>query len=85
VVVDGSIARFRRYTIDDGGKSITFDIETSTFPNWNGTTTYTVATPSGGGAPLARHRAGIDLLMRSTMSGGTKFTSSVVSASTSST
>lgn len=30
-------------------------------------------------------RAGIDLLMRSTMSGGTKFTSSVVSASTSST
>jgi putative flavoprotein involved in K+ transport len=35
-------------------------------------------------APLAQ-RAGIDLLMRSTMSGGMKLTSSVVSASTSST
>jgi putative flavoprotein involved in K+ transport len=33
----------------------------------------------------ARQRAGMDLLMRSTMSGGTKFTSSVVWASTSST
>ena len=33
----------------------------------------------------ARQRAGIDLLIRSTMSGGTKFTSSVDSASTSST
>ncbi len=33
----------------------------------------------------SRQRAGIDLLMRSTMSGGTKLTSSVVSASTSST
>jgi putative flavoprotein involved in K+ transport len=32
-----------------------------------------------------RQRAGIDLLMRSTMSGGTKLTSSVLSASTSST
>ena len=62
-VVDGSIAHTGRYTIDDGGKSITFHIETSTFPNWNGTTqkrplamkgdllTYTVATPSAGGAP----------------------------------
>jgi putative flavoprotein involved in K+ transport len=39
-------------------------------------------------AQLAAHldqRAGMDLLMRSTMSGGTKFTSSVLSASTSST
>ena len=62
-VVDGSIAHSGRYTIDDGGKSITFHIETCTFPNWNGTTqkrpfsvkgdqlTYTVATPSAGGAP----------------------------------
>ena len=61
-VVDGSIAHTGRYTIDDGGKSITFHIETSTFPNWNGTTqkrplsmkgdllTYTVSTPSAGGA-----------------------------------
>jgi len=42
------------------------------------------------GAQRRRHAggpylAGIDLLMRSTMSGGTKFTSSVVSASTSAT
>jgi len=62
-VVDGSIAHAGRYTVDDGGRSITFHIETSTFPNWNGTTqkrplslqgdllTYTVATPSAGGAP----------------------------------
>jgi hypothetical protein len=53
----------RRHTVDDGGKSITFHIDTSTFPNWNGTTqkpalkvsrdtlTYTVTTPSAGGAP----------------------------------
>jgi putative flavoprotein involved in K+ transport len=41
------------------------------------------AAPSLSG-PLAQ-RAGIDLLMRSTISGGTKLTSSVVSASTSST
>jgi hypothetical protein len=62
-VVDGSIAHSGRYTIGDDGKSITFHIETSTFPNWNGTTqkrplslkgdvlTYTVATPSNGMAP----------------------------------
>ena len=62
-VVHGSIAHTGRYTIDDGGKSITFHIDTSTFPNWNGTTqkralkmsgdtlTYTVTTPSAGGAP----------------------------------
>ena len=62
-VVDGSIAHSGRYTVDDGGRSITFHIDTSTFPNWNGTTqkrplsmkgdllTYTVATPSGGGGP----------------------------------
>jgi hypothetical protein len=62
-VVDGSIAHSGRYTIDDGGRSITFHIETSTFPNWNGTTQkrplsvkgdlliYTVAMPSAGGAP----------------------------------
>jgi len=62
-VVHGSIAHTGRYTIDDGGKSITFRIDTSTFPNWNGTTQkralkvsgdtliYTVTTPSAGGAP----------------------------------
>jgi len=62
-VVDGSIAHSGRYTIGEDGKSITFHIETSTFPNWNGTTqkrplslkgdllTYTVATPSNGMPP----------------------------------
>ena len=63
-VVDGSIAHFGRYTIDDGGKSITFHVETSSFANWNGTTqkralktkgdtlTYTVTAPStGSGTP----------------------------------
>ena len=59
----GSIAHIGKYSIDDGGKAITFRIATSTFPNWDGTTqkrpmkisgdtmTYTVATPSAGGAP----------------------------------
>ena len=62
-VVNGSIAHTGRYTVDDGCKSITFHIDTSTFPNWNGATqkralkvkgdtlTYTVTTPSAGGAP----------------------------------
>jgi hypothetical protein len=62
-VVDGSIAHSGRYTIGDDGKSITFHIETSTFPNWDGTTqkrplkvsgdtlTYTVLTPSAGTPP----------------------------------
>ncbi len=36
-VVQGSIAHFGRYTVDETGKTITFEIETSTFPNWNGT------------------------------------------------
>jgi lipocalin-like protein len=36
-VVQGSNAHFGRYTINDADKTITFQIETSTFPNWNGT------------------------------------------------
>lgn len=35
-VVQGSIAHFGRYTVDEANKTITFHIETSTFPNWNG-------------------------------------------------
>lgn len=62
-VVDGSIAHFGRYTIDDGGKAITFHIQNATFPNWDGTAqkralkvkgdelTYTVTAPSAGGPP----------------------------------
>jgi hypothetical protein len=60
-IVDGSIAHFGKYTIDDGGKSITFNVAVSTFPNWEGTAikrtlkiagdqlTYTVTAPSAGG------------------------------------
>jgi hypothetical protein len=36
-VVQASIAHFGRYTVDEASKTITFHIETSTFPNWNGT------------------------------------------------
>lgn len=35
-VVHGSIAHFGRYTVNEAQKTITFHIETSTFPNWNG-------------------------------------------------
>ncbi len=57
-VVEGSIAYFGTYTVDDGGKAITFNIEVSTFPNFDGTSqkrpikvagdllTYTVTTAS---------------------------------------
>ena len=36
-VVQGSIAHFGTYTVNEADKTITFHIETSTFPNWNGT------------------------------------------------
>ena len=35
-VVHGSIAHFGRYIVNEADKTITFHIETSTFPNWNG-------------------------------------------------
>ena len=35
-VVQGTIAHFGRYTVNEADKTITFYIETSTFPNWNG-------------------------------------------------
>lgn len=35
-VVQGSIAHFGRYTVNEADKTITFHMETSTFPNWNG-------------------------------------------------
>jgi hypothetical protein len=35
-VAQGSISHFGRYTINEADKTITFYIETSTFPNWNG-------------------------------------------------
>ena len=36
-VGQGSIAHFGRYEVNETDKTITFRIETSTFPNWNGT------------------------------------------------
>lgn len=35
-VAQGAIAHFGRYTVNESEKTITFHIETSTFPNWNG-------------------------------------------------
>jgi hypothetical protein len=35
-VVQGSIAHFGRYTVDDSDQSITFRVESSTFANWDG-------------------------------------------------
>ncbi len=63
MVVDGSIGHFGKYTIDDGGKAITFHVAMATFPNWDGqpqkralkvkgdTLSYTVTAPSDGGKP----------------------------------
>lgn len=60
-VVEGSIAHYGTYTIDDKGKAITFNVEMSTFPNWDGkpqkraltvkgeTLSYVVTAPSSGG------------------------------------
>lgn len=68
-VVKGSIAHFGRYTIDEAHKTITFHIQTSTFPNWNGidqtrpftmTATelkWTTAASSGGTAEVVLRRA----------------------------
>jgi hypothetical protein len=62
-LADGSIAHFGEYTIDDGGRSITFHVDRSSFPNWdsqpqkrglivNGELlTYRVEMPSIGGPP----------------------------------
>ena len=68
-VVQGSIAHFGRYTVNEADKTITFRIETSTFPNWNGveqkrpfTITgdelkWTTAASSGGSAEVVLKRA----------------------------
>ena len=58
-IVAGSLSHFGKYTADD--KSFTFNVETSTYPNWDGTTQnrpytvkgdelrYSAAAASGGG------------------------------------
>ena len=58
--VQGSIAHVGRYTVNEADRTVTFHIEYSSFPNWNGTEQkrpitvagddmkYTVLTPSAG-------------------------------------
>ena len=62
-IVEGTINHFGRYTVDGKKNLLTFHIEGSSFPNWNGTTqerpftlkdgvlTYKVAASSGTGQP----------------------------------
>jgi lipocalin-like protein len=62
-VVGGSISHFGRYKVNEKDKTFTLDIESSTYPNFNGTSqtrpfrldkdqlSYKVATPSAGGQP----------------------------------
>jgi Lipocalin-like domain len=68
-VVQGSIAHFGRYIVNEADKTITFQIETSTFPNWNGAEQkrpviiagdelkWTTAASSGGTAEVVLKRA----------------------------
>jgi hypothetical protein len=61
-IIGGSIAHVGKYTVDAKNKTIPFNVELSTFPNWDGTTitrafkiskdqlTYTNNTPSDGSA-----------------------------------
>ena len=62
-IVGGSIGHFGTYAVDPQQKTLTFNVQASTFPNWNGATfkralkvsgdqlTYTNASPSNGGPP----------------------------------
>ena len=68
-VVQGSIAHFGRYTVNEADKTITFQIDVSTFPNWNGAVQkrpftitgdelkWTTAGSSGGSAEVVLKRA----------------------------
>ena len=63
-IINGSIVHVGRYTVDADGKAITFNVEVSSFPNWEGSSfkrtlkisgdeiTYTNSAPSGGGKPF---------------------------------
>lgn len=68
-VVQGSIAHFGTYSVNDADRTITFHIEASTFPNWNGTEqkrpftvtadelSWTTPASSGGSAEVVLKRA----------------------------
>lgn len=61
-IVGGSIFHYGKYTVDRKEKTLTFNVEASSYPNWDGTAfkrtfkvsrdqlTYTNAAPSSGGA-----------------------------------
>ena len=61
--VQGMISYFGRYSVDDADKTLTYQIERSSYPNWDGTEQkrpftvtadelrYTNPAPSSGGAP----------------------------------
>jgi hypothetical protein len=63
--VQGTISHFGTYSVNEADKTITFRIETSTYPNFNGTEqkrpftvagdqlTYSVPAFSGGGTAVA--------------------------------
>src|SRR6266700_4124210 len=46
-IVAGSIGHFGKYTVDEKDKAFTFHIETSTYPNWDGTAQKRPFTVSG--------------------------------------
>ncbi|HEY6282172.1 MAG TPA: lipocalin-like domain-containing protein [Burkholderiales bacterium] len=46
-VVVGSLAHFGKYTVNEKDKSFTFHVETSTYPNWDGTIQKRAFTVSG--------------------------------------
>lgn len=68
-VVQGSIAHFGAYTVEDGGRTLVFRVQSGTFPNWDGgeqrralalrgdELTYTVASSVGGTAQVTLRRA----------------------------
>ena len=61
-IVHGVIAHFGKYSVNEADRTLTFHVETSSFPNWSGTDqkrpftftgdqlTYTDARASGGGS-----------------------------------
>jgi hypothetical protein len=62
-ITAGTLAHFGSYSVNDADKTLTMHIESSTYPNWDGTKqvrkitaltddvlTYSVANPSGAGA-----------------------------------
>ena len=63
-IVGGSIGHYGKYTVDPKDKTITFNVEASTYPNWDGNTfkrpfkvsgdllTYTNNAPSSGASAL---------------------------------